>query len=108
MPAIGYLASLPTILSEPITIKFRGGSDDADFHGIDLATNAQKVQAGGPFVWLSDDRTEASVTVVGKVIYSALGDKTSPYFSLPEAHYVSVFMTSHRFPPPTCYFRCRK
>ena len=34
--------------------------------------------------------TEASVTVVGKVIYTAIGDKTGPYFSLPDARYVST------------------
>ena len=37
-----------------------------------------------------NDRTEASVTVVGKVIYTAIGDKTGPYFSLPGARYVST------------------
>ena len=28
--------------------------------------------------------TETSVTLVGKVIYGAIGDKTGSYFSLPE------------------------
>lgn len=43
--------------------------------------------------------SEASFTVVGSVIYSAIGDKTGPYFSLPEAHYVSIFTTGRTIIP---------
>ena len=89
MPLNNPLA-LSSVLLEPSAIKFRFGSDNADFAGMDLAKNPQKVQASGPFVWLLNDRTEASVMVVGKVIYTAIGDKTGPYFSLPDAHYVSI------------------
>jgi hypothetical protein len=32
--------------------------------------------------------SEAAFTIVGKVIYSGIGTKTGPYFSLPEAQYM--------------------
>ena len=79
------------ILSHPSTIKFRDGSDNIDFAGINLLKNPQKTPTGA-FVWLLDDRSEASVTAVGKVIYGTIGDKTGPYLSLPDASRVSVFM----------------
>ncbi|KAF9782851.1 hypothetical protein BJ322DRAFT_178294 [Thelephora terrestris] len=84
--------ALSTVLSDPSAIKFREGSDDADFGGIDLSKNPQKA-GSGPFVWVLNDSTEASLTVIGKVIYSAIGDKTGPYFSLPEMHYVPEVTT---------------
>jgi hypothetical protein len=84
--------ALSAILHDPSTIQFLEGSDDADLGGIDLSKNPQK-SSNGPFVWLTDDRSEASVTFVGKVIYSAIGDKTGPYFSLPDAHWVGVFLS---------------
>ena len=49
----------------------------------------QKQKQKGTTVWLLNGRTEASVTVVGKVIYTAIGDKTGPYFSLPDVRYMS-------------------
>ena len=84
---------LSALLEEPSTIRFIEGSDDADLGGIDLSQNPQKTQGHGPFVWLLEDRSEASVTVVGKVIYSAIGDKTGPYFSLPEKRFVSTLIS---------------
>ena len=80
--------ALSTVLDHPSAIRFAEGSDDADFGSLDLSKNPQKAP-NGPFVWFSEDRSEASITVVGKVIYSAIGDKTGPYFSLPDAHWVS-------------------
>lgn len=87
---------LSKILSQPSAIKFRDGSDDLNFAGINLLKNPQRA-SNGAFVWLLDDRSEASVTVVGKVIYGAIGDKTSPYFSLPDASRVSVFVFLRQF-----------
>lgn len=84
--------ALSTILQHPSTIRFMEGSDDADLGDIDLTTNPQK-SSFGPFVWLSADRSETSVTFVGKVIYSGIGDKTGPYFSLPDSHWVSTFLS---------------
>ena len=90
MPSSNALA-LTTILSNKSTIRFREGTDEADFHGLDLSKNPQKV-GNGPFVWLFEDGTEASVTVIGKVVYSAIGDKTGCYFSLPDSRYVRNFI----------------
>ena len=84
---------LSALLKDPSTIRFVEGSDDADLGGIDLSKNPQKTQGHGPFVWLLEDRSEASVTVIGKVIYSAIGDKTGPYFSLPEKRFVSTLIS---------------
>ena len=83
--------TLLNILSEPSTIKFRGGSDSVDFAGINLLKNPQKTPTGA-FVWLLDNCSEASVMVVGKVIYSTIGDGTGPYLSLPGAGWASIFI----------------
>ena len=100
--------ALPTVLSDPSTIRFhRGSYDQADFGGIDLSKNPQK-SSNGPFVWLLKDRSEASVTFVGKVIYSVIGDKTGPYFSLPEAHYVSAVVPVCHSIPLTYCLRCQR
>jgi len=85
--------TLSAILDDPLTIRFVQGSDDADFGDLNLSNNPQKTQRHGPFVWLLEDRSEASVTVIGKVIYSAIGDKTGPYFSLPEKRFVSTLVS---------------
>ena len=82
---------LSKILSQPSIIRFRDGSDDIDFAGINPLKNPQKTPTGA-FVWLLDDRSEALVTVVGKVIYGTIGDKTGPYLSLPDADWVSIFV----------------
>ncbi|KAF9642271.1 hypothetical protein BDM02DRAFT_3193571 [Thelephora ganbajun] len=73
---------LTTILSDPATIHFIPSTDEADLGNI-LVKNPQRTPDG--FVWfLPDRKTEATVTFVGKIIYGAIGDKTGPYFSLPD------------------------
>ena len=84
---------LSALLKELCTIIFIEGSDDADLSGINLSQNPQKTQGHGPFVWLLEDCSEASVTVIRNVIYSAIGDKTGSYFSLPEKHFVSTLIS---------------
>ena len=82
--------ALHSILQHSSTLHFLGeSSDQADFGDIDLFENPQK-SSYGPFVWLSADRSEASVTFIGKVIYDGIGNKIGPYFSLPEDRWVSV------------------
>ena len=87
--------SLPSILDDSSTIKFLANSDDPDFGELDLSKNPVKTPFG-PFVWMLPDRvTEVTLTVVGKVIYSAIGNKSGPYFSLPEARWVCAFLFTH-------------
>ena len=91
--AMAQSVALSTILDQPSTIRFLEGSDNVDLGAIDLSKNPQK-SSNGSFVWLSADRSEVPVTVVGKVIYNTIGDKTGPYFSLPEKRYVSGFVST--------------
>ena len=91
LDAMDQSLALSVILDQPSTIRFMEGSDDVDLGAIDLSKNPQKTP-NGRFVWLSADRSEVSVTVIGKVIYSAIGDKTGPYFSLPDTHWVSTLV----------------
>lgn len=81
--------TLSAVFRDPTTIHFIPGTDDANLRGI-LAKNPQRTPDG--YVWyLPDQRTEAMVTFVGKVIYGAIGDKTGPYFSLPDKVFVRTF-----------------
>ena len=74
--------SVSSILRDPTTIRFVPGTDEADLRDL-LVKNPQRTPDG--FVWLLPDRkTEATITFVGKVIYDVIGDKTGPYFSLPD------------------------
>jgi len=87
--------ALHSILDDSSTIKFLPDSDNPDFGKLDLSKNPVKTPFG-PFVWMLPDRvTEATLTVFGKVIYSVIGDKTGPYFSLPEARFVHTFSFIH-------------
>lgn len=97
-----YPLALPALLQTPSAVKFRDGTDDADLRGLDLSKNPQKLSNGGPFVWLLNDRSEFDVTMVGKVIYGAIGDKTGPYFSLPDARYVSYLTFMPVFVAVSC------
>lgn len=80
--------SLAAVLCNPTTIHFVPGTDEADLGDL-LVKNPQRTADG--YVWLLPDRkTEATVTFVGKIIYGAIGDKTGPYFSLPDPLFVCI------------------
>lgn len=101
--------ALAEILARPNTIKFRDDSDEADFGDLDLSTNPQK-SPSGPFLWVLPDRvTEATYTVAAKVFYSGIGNKTGPYFSLPDSRWVRPFFTYffHRLVVLTHRSRCQ-
>jgi len=102
--------SLTDILRDPTTIHFVPGTDDADLGDI-LVKNPQRTPDG--FVWLSPDRkTETVITLVGKVVYGAIGDKTGPYFSLPDKLFVRTLLTftivsCHSVLPGRRHYPCR-
>ena len=84
--------SVSSILRDPTTIRFIPGTDEADLRDL-LVKNPQRTPDG--FVWfLPDRKTEATLTFVGKVIYDTIGDKTGPYFSLPDKIFVRI-LPSH-------------
>jgi len=94
-PTTMFERSLTDILRDPTTIHFTPGTDDADLGDI-LIKNPQRTPDG--FVWLSPDRkTETVITLVGKVVYDAIGDKTGPYFSLPDKLFVRTLSHSPLF-----------
>ena len=88
--------TISTILNERTAIHFIPGTDNADFGSLDLEKNPQKTQES--FVWLLPNKTEATVTLVRKVIYSVIGDRTSPYFNLPEPTIVCTVNSFHHSP----------
>jgi len=83
--------ALPSILNDSATIRFLPDSDDPDLGQLDLSKNPVKTPSGA-FAWFLPDRvTEAISIMIGKTCRSAIGDKSGPYFSLPEARWVCVF-----------------
>jgi len=74
-PSLMTTQPLSALLKDLSTIRFIEGSDNVDLSSIDLSKNPQKTQGHGPFVWLLEDCSKASVMVIRKVIYSAIGDK---------------------------------
>ena len=74
-------------LHNPDAIHFIPNTDSAYVGIFFNARNPQRTS--DVFVWLLPDRSmEIPVLFVGKVIYGTIGDKTGPYFSLPERFFV--------------------
>jgi len=82
--------SLLAILQEKSTIRFLPESTKANLTGIDLLKNPQRAPDGAYSWYLADRKSEVPITFVGKLIYSGFGNKTGPYFSIPDQIYVSV------------------
>jgi hypothetical protein len=75
--------TLSSILEDSSTIHFQPGTYDADFNGLDIAKNPQSSKDG--FMWKLPNGKEFVFTFFSKVMYSALGDRTGPYFNQKEA-----------------------
>lgn len=84
---------LSAVLNEDTTIRFQHGSESkADLGRLDLTRNPQQTRDG--YVWFLPSREEATITLIGKVTYSVIGDKTGPYFSLcgPNAVRITILL----------------
>jgi len=89
--------ALSTVLNEHTTIRFASGTDNsADLCGLDLEKNPQRTRDG--FIWRLPDQTEATITLIGKVAYSVIGDKSGPYFNLPPSTSVRIIISFHCLP----------
>ena len=95
-PTMSFSDALSAVLNEPTTIHFAPGTDNADFHGLNLEKNPQRTRDG--FVWQLPDKTEAIITLVGKIDYSVIGDKSGPYFSLPDSQTVRTIIPFRYLP----------
>lgn len=85
--------ALSAILDEPSTIRFVTGTDKPDLCGLDLEDNPKKTHDG--FVWnLPNGKIEPIITLVGKVTYDVIRDKSGPYFNLPGPNMVRSVIIS--------------
>lgn len=82
---------LTAVLNEPTTIHPHPGTNLVDFGVLDINNNPIRSKDG--FVWLLPNNAEPIITFVGKVTYSVVGDKTPPYFSLPNRETVCTVVS---------------
>jgi len=84
-------ANLSSVLGEKTTIRYHSGTNNPNFAGLDIHDNPHKTRDG--FIWKMPDGEEAKINFIGKIDRSAFGDKSGPYFSLPDRQFVRAIVT---------------
>lgn len=96
--AMLFSESLSTILADPTTIHFTPNSTSkVDIGDLDLRANPSWDRVKNTFVWRSPDGKELTVVFIGKVVYSSIGDKGCPYFSLAGSNNVCTIISQSPF-----------
>lgn len=84
-------ADLLEALQSPFAIKLTS-SGDADFTGIDLSNNPRSSAGDPALLWKRNDDSNQEIVWIAMVMHGTSGDKPPPYYSLPPASMVIMFI----------------